>query len=247
MFQNNNYFKRPSRVGGMATPLGVYLTTGNLRAGAGDLGLFLTGVIMTVFYIFIFQIIDISFNIFPVLADDTSVGLFIDILILFLFLFFLRLSPLAGYHAAEHQTINAMENNLDLNLYIVSRMQRFHPRCGSNLVALFVSAQIIIVILTPLFWGDFSLLLITFIALVYLTWRPLGRIVQLFFTTKKPNNNQLLSGIKAGEEILKKYNLNPYYKAPFLKKIWNMGLLQVIGGWFITFFIVYLIDLLIGQ
>ena len=37
---------RPPRCGGMATPLGVYLTTGMVRAGAGDLGLFLAGALM---------------------------------------------------------------------------------------------------------------------------------------------------------------------------------------------------------
>lgn len=247
MFQKNNQLKRPLRVGGMATPLGVYLTTGNLRAGAGDLGLFFTGVIMTVFYILIFYIINIFFALFPFLAEDISANVFIDIIILFLFLFFLRLSPLSGYHAAEHQTINAIENNLELNPVIVARMQRFHPRCGTNIVALLISAQIMIAILTPLFLLDFSLLLIIFITLVSLTWRPLGRMVQLFFTTKKPSNNQILSGIKAGEDILRKYNSNPYYKANFFKKLWNVGLLQVIGGWFITFLIIYLIDLWTGQ
>ena len=35
---------KPASIAGMATPLGVYLTTGNLRSGPGDLGLFLGGI-----------------------------------------------------------------------------------------------------------------------------------------------------------------------------------------------------------
>ena len=41
-FLTNNL--RPPSVGGMATPLGVYLTTGSLNGGAGSFGLYLTGI-----------------------------------------------------------------------------------------------------------------------------------------------------------------------------------------------------------
>ena len=232
------------RIGGMATPLGVYMTTGNLRAGAGDLGLFLTGAMMTVFYVIVIYIINFILILFPSLSE-INLELVIDVVILFLFLLLLRLSPLAGYHAAEHQTINAIENNLDLRLETVSRMQRFHPRCGSNLVALFICSEILIILLTPLFLLDFSLLLVAVCFCLFIVWKPAGKMIQIFFTTKKANNSQLLSGIKAGNELLNKYRTNSYYKVNFVTRIWNIGLLQVMAGWFITFFIFYGIDRLL--
>src|SRR5579862_3821292 len=42
---------RPPMVGGMATPFGVYLTTGSIRAGAGHLALITTGMILFVLII----------------------------------------------------------------------------------------------------------------------------------------------------------------------------------------------------
>ncbi len=48
---NQNFFIKvstklikPDTLGGLATPLGVYITDGKHQAGAGNLGLFLTGL-----------------------------------------------------------------------------------------------------------------------------------------------------------------------------------------------------------
>jgi CBS domain-containing protein len=47
---------RPPMVGGMATPLGVWLTDGHISAGAPTFGLFLSGILMGLCYIFSYAV-----------------------------------------------------------------------------------------------------------------------------------------------------------------------------------------------
>ena len=57
------------------------------------------------------------------LTTATRIGL--NLLALTLFLLLMRVSRLAGYHAAEHQTVHAMERNETLVPEIVCRMPRW--------------------------------------------------------------------------------------------------------------------------
>ena len=122
----------PPHIGGMATPLGVHLTTGTVRAGASDLGLFLTGAMLMSFnYVAgaILALVALVVQFFagpasPIYAFIAGIGLvpnaerwpaYADYTLLVagvqfvLFLELMRISPLSGYHAAEHQTVNAIE------------------------------------------------------------------------------------------------------------------------------------------
>lgn len=225
--------ERPPRVGGLATPLGVYMTTGHLRAGVGDASLFLTGVVMTL----------LLWGVLWLLTGlEWLIGTHLPNAALFLivtlsFLTSLRFSPLAGYHAAEHQTIAAIERGLPLVPAVVKAMPRVHPRCGSNIVAIAILAQGLIQVLAPwLEWDPYMALavLTIVIGLVLLGWRPLGFYLQALFTTRPASERQIVSGISAGEELLKRYPIYRDYRASWWRRVWNFGILQIICGWLVT-------------
>ncbi|MDI6826982.1 MAG: DUF1385 domain-containing protein [Armatimonadota bacterium] len=232
---------RPPTVAGMATPLGVYLTTGHVRAGAGDIGLFLSGVsLMLLNYLAIGLV-----SVFAWLLEKTSglpcwsvlvspvpqtvplmsvlksivVGSFAPV-----FLILLRLAPLSGYHAAEHQVVHAIENGEALTPERVRMQPRVHPRCGTNIVA----AATLFLILGKIF----SIEVATIIAVLILvtSWKVIGGYFQYYITTKPPNEKQLTSGIRAGEELLARYRSNPSQYVTGWRRVWNTGMPQVMLG-----------------
>lgn len=216
---------RPAAIGGMATPLGVYLTTGHLKAGVGFWGLFLTGALLT----FMSWAIGLAFH-QAQLASGIQLPAPVEaVASLALFLVILRFSPLAGYHAAEHQTVNAIERGEPLTAESVSAMPREHPRCGTNLMALLFGAQLLLPLL-----AEEPLWLLPSVALLYLTWRKVGGYLQRIFTTKPARRYQLISGIRAGEELLRAYEERPSYRASRLKRFWHMGLVQILSGAFVA-------------
>jgi len=232
---------RPPLIGGMATPLGVYLTTGALRAGAGHLGLLLTGVFMGT-RIILTQIIitvvcllidrwrnaphEISYVELYQRAEalpPLSIGLVFTLCSIFLFMLLIRLSGLAGYHAAEHQVVHAIERAEPLIPEIVRTMPRPHPRCGTNLVVGFGLLYFSLMHLPR----EVSLY---GVALTVLFWKRVGAWMQQHFTTKPANDKQLLNGIRAGEELLRQYREHPEPPSSLFQRIVNMGLPQVLAG-----------------
>ncbi|MBC7327268.1 DUF1385 domain-containing protein [bacterium] len=230
---------RPRTVGGMATPLGVYLTTGYLSAGAGALGLFLTGAIFAIFILAAFYITDgiaylvQLFTPLPLYALKNSPPIggynpldiwyyLCGVFEVFLFLLFLRLSPLTSYHGAEHKVVNTIEAGEPLQLEIVRKMPKEHPRCGTNLA--------VFILLTFLIYEVTQSLLLAFV-ISLLSWRYLGMLVQRYITTKEPSDAHLLNGIKAGEELLRKFKEFPHPAPSIAQRIWNMGILYVIAGY----------------
>lgn len=212
---------RPAKIGGMATPLGVYLTTGHLTAGAGFWGLFLNGFSLTALNFVIllgFHQLQTHFGWQIPEAVETVIALG-------LFLVALRLSPLAGFHAAEHQTVNAIEQGEPLDIDTVAAMPREHPRCGTNLMALLFSAELLLPLL-----AEKPLWLLPTLALLWLSWRKVGGWLQRIFTTKPARRYQLLSGLRAGEALMRAYQLQPAYRANRFRRFWNTGLLQILAG-----------------
>lgn len=234
---------RPPSVGGMATPLGVYLTTGSIKAGAPAIGLFLTGV---VFALFILSAMYITDGLAYIVQLYTPLPLYaikhsppiggvnpLDIWYyltgafeLGLFLLFLRLSPLSAYHGAEHKVVNTIEAGEPLEIEIVRRMPKEHPRCGTNLAVL--------LLVTFLIYQISNSILLAF-GIALLSWRYLGMSVQRYITTKEPPDIYLLKGIKAGEELLKKYRTSPHSKPGIAERIWNTGIFYVIAGYTLIF------------
>lgn len=239
---------RPPMVAGMATPLGVHLTTGSITAGAGNLGLYLAGVGMMIMLeaargavVLLAMLLDKVFSThLLIMAASPPVGnlsfaaLRVDIvpyammaLQIILFLLFLRLSPVAGYHAAEHQVVHAIEAGEPLVPGIVTRMPRAHPRCGTNLMAAFTLFIIVASVL-----GNQTGVLIAFLV-VLAGWRAIGYYLQQYITTKPPAPKHVQNGIKVGEELLAKYRAEPNKPADGWTRIWNMGIIQVAIG-FVT-------------
>lgn len=236
---------RPGMVGGMATPLGVYLTTGSIRSGANPWALALTGATMFVIFLAGRLMVIGGLELLEkrgVLVPDSALGAFDIIPLAFLLLAF-RLSPISGIHAAEHQVVHAIERDEPLALEIVKRMPRVHPRCGTNIA---VGATLFLLIAeTP--WiplADLRLLVAIIVAAFF--WRPVGNWVQNFLTTRPASDKQLLNGIAAGEELLMAYATGRLSRPSPLVRLINSGILHVISGSFAAYGIFYLLATLLG-
>ncbi len=238
---------RPPRIGGMATPFGVYLTTGNHRAGVGDFALMTTGVMMALCLVaarlltfLALSIADAITNTRLLSAYLTGIGTmppapwggsWLDLIPwgeMLLFFLIMRMLPLTGYHGAEHQVVHAIERGEDLVPEAVSRMPLEHPRCGTNLAALVLLLTIIVVSHAP------APLMVVLVISTLLFWRQAGMLLQRLFTVKRPTPKQLLSGLKAGRELLERFQHQPSRFAPLPIQIWNMGFLQVLVGAWLT-------------
>jgi hypothetical protein len=219
---------RPAMVGGMATPFGVYLTNGAVGAGAGGLGLVLTGVLL-------FGLLQgASLAAFGLAVwlnhleqPDWLVNGVNNILPAVIFLVAMRLIPLSGTHAAEHQVVHAIERGEELKPEIVRRMPRVHPRCGTNLAAgatLFLG-----IFLSPWVESWELRFFVAAFATLYL-WKRLGSLMQLFITTKPASDKQIRSGIRAGQELLDRYATSRISMPSVPVRIWRSGMLHVMLG-----------------
>jgi len=240
---------RPNSIGGMATPFGVYLTDGSLQAGASNLALVASGAAMGLTFVLATLLVNggliLAQRYVPLLnlgnydlapfaeAHDVRTTLFsvgTQLVLYFTFLTTMRATILAGYHAAEHQTVHAIERFEPLVPEVVSRMPRAHPRCGTNLMAavtLFLLLQCLIRVLPGFDWSSAEIVagLTTM-----LTWRSVGTFLQERFTTRAASQTQLQSGIAAGAELMAKYLSSPPVRPGLWRRIWCMGLLQSLAG-----------------
>ncbi len=158
------------------------------------------------------------------------------------FLFFfaiLRLTPLAGYHAAEHMTVHAIEAGCELTEDNVRRMPRVHGRCGSNILGGLLPLLILVPITRYYPW---YLVVPGALAGGYLLRQVLGTAVQWLFTTGPPSPRQLRAGVEAGRSLLRKHNAAMGARMSRLQVARNRGLVHVL----ITMVIVMAIHLLIG-
>ena len=238
---------RPPLVGGMATPLGVWLTDGRFSGGAPNLGLFLTGLILSVgLMLSTALIVAGAWAIRPewgVMAYSGRLGAAVDpssvfntvtaLIQSFLFLMFFRVLPLSGVHAAEHQTVWALERGLPLTVENVRQMPRAHPRCGTNLVALGGLLTIGIQHLpeiTP------NWILVVFVA-AFFGWRNLGTALQTHFMTRPATDEQIEGGIRAANEVMEKYQAQPFAAAPLPLRLLNNGMIWSAAGMVLGLFV----------
>ena len=233
---------RPPLVAGMATPLGVYLTTGSVRGGANNLGLFLTGaslMLMIAAAALIVSGLQSAFQAVTGIRADVflasppltmrlnvyDLALYIQMgLTIAIMLLLLRLSPLSGFHAAEHMTVHAIEAGEALTPDNVRRMPRVHSRCGTNLLA---AAGIFLIIAMR---SNSELAVLLALVVVVVGWRAVGGWLQYFVTTKNPSEKQLANGVDAGNQLLTQFQQRPNYRAHGFDRIWNMGFLQTASG-----------------
>ena len=231
---------RPPSVGGMATPLGVWLTDGRLQGGAPPFGLFLSGLVLSGCFAFAQLVMLLALSAlnkdWAAMFNSGRVGLnaeggdIFNLLVTgtqgVLFLLALRLTPMSGIHAAEHQTVWAIERGLELTPENVGQMPRAHPRCGTNLMAL-VGLVTILLQHLPSFNGTWVLFSLIF---TFFFWRQFGTALQEHLTTRPATREQLESGIKAGRELMEKYQSQQYAPKPLVFRLLNSGMLLSFAG-----------------
>lgn len=239
----------PPRLGGMATPLGVYLTDGVRTGGVGFWGLFLTGLALSVMAVGAQATIShlLPNRVWAWLESPTHspalaawLSEMTALLPACLIFVFLRLSPMAGTHAAEHQVVHCIERGLPLLPDWVRTMPRVHPRCGTNL---FVGITLFLLLFLGAFCASQSarfgladsatLALALSAPLTLALWRRLGGWVQQHLATRPATDRQIESAIRAAEDVLARRAASfspPRFRA--VRRIWTMGLLQVLLGYF---------------
>jgi hypothetical protein len=238
---------RPPIIGGMATPIGVHLTTGGVSGGVGAQGLFLTGLGMFVASfgaaLLTQPLVDRVILLPP--EWQASAKLFLETVgQLVVFLGFIHFSPMAGYHAAEHQVVHALERGEPLQVPYVQKMPRVHPRCGTNIVAGGTLFWIGGTALQP--WlGEFAFLLSGLLTLV--CWRVWGEWLQQYVTTKPATDAQIEDGIRAANELLAQYNTWGFQPITPLQRLWNMGFLPIFVGFGVGYGTIYLLYCLFPQ
>jgi len=231
---------RPPTIGGMATPFGVYLTTGVVRAGPGDLGLIVTGMLLFALLTLASLPADyVQEAMMRVGYREAAANTVAEAVLLLLFALLMRIVPISRTHAAEHQVVHAIERGEELTPEIVRRMPRVHPRCGTNLA---VGASLFLGIATNrLLIPDETTRLLTALVLTLLLWRRLGSLVQQYITTAPAHERHIQMGIRSGEELLRKYVQAPVVSASFPRKILNSGMLHVMAGSLLCSGLVYLV------
>jgi hypothetical protein len=212
---------RPRLVGGMATPFGVYLTNGVVRAGAGSFALVTTGIALFAAFL-LANLAAMSVAEALAIGEGPAAALALG-----LFLLTIRLAPLSGTHAAEHMVVHAIERGEDLTPAIVARMPRVHPRCGTN-IATGMGIFLALAMGLPIESEPARLTIAVLVAAV--SWRPVGSLMQRFVTTKRPSPRQIDDGIRAGTELLRRHQSDGHGAPSLPQRIWNMGVIQIMTG-----------------
>ncbi len=237
----------PPRISGSAMPGGVFMSTGNVRSPEGITGeLWLVGtgttialmgacgmvltyivswVLQQVYGIpFVQVLLMVQTTIEPAAGPWVDVGL--NLLILLSFLTLMRITPLSGYHAAEHKVIGAIEHFGEPTRERARMMPRAHRRCGTNLLAGLLP---LLVLSEPLYRISPVLAVVA----VVLGWQfrfVVGYFIQAIFATKEPTDRQLDAALRSGRSVLERWREKVGERVPPLISFWRRGMLQMFGG-----------------
>lgn len=219
---------RPSMIGGMASPFGVYLTTGTVSGGVPQWALMATGATM---YLLLAAGELAAQGLTTALGSRAPAWATSDgaqlALVFGIFALGMRLIPMSGIHAAEHQVVHAIERGEELHYDIVARMPRVHPRCGTNLAAgLFIFLSFFAITEIP----SVEIRAMVGALAAFLLWRRIGSVLQYYVTTKPPTRRHLESGIRAGHQLLERYARTKVAHPSPLRYLWATGLLHVMAG-----------------
>jgi hypothetical protein len=192
-----------------------------------------------------------------VLPPDPSFNTAAVGMLLFPLLF--RLSWVTGYHAAEHQVVHAIEAGDDLLPDVVRDKPRVHPRCGTNIVAAVTIIQTfwwlgslehsqetspLMRFLRALSVSLSDLLPLLSLAVMFFYWRRIGGWLQQHVTTRPATAELIESGLRAGKQVMERYQLAARFQPRRWQRVWNMGLLQVSAGWALVFGGLWLLQLM---
>ena len=218
---------RPPMVGGMATPMGVYLTNGSIAAGAKGWALVLTGMAMTSMLLLGVVATALLLRVLPAATPNWMSVAIMNLLPVALFFLQVRISPIAATHGAEHMVVHAIERGEALKPEIVKRMPRVHPRCGTNLAigALLFTGLVQATWSTLEEFGALVALLLTMAV-----WRPIGNLFQQHVTTRQPRDKDVESAIAAAEELIGKYKASERRVPTIGSRLLASGLPMIIIG-----------------
>ena len=239
---------RPTMIGGMATPWGVYLTNGSIQAGVGNRALVGTGALMGALLTLAFLGLGIAAHMIDTRLGSEVMAAFYSepshstvatlpsllarALPMLVFLLLIRALPLAQFHAAEHQAVHAMERGEPLHPDVVKRMPRVHPRCGTNIMAaglVFTAGFHGLQMVGGGWIGPTDSALLAALASL-LIWRRVGAFLQTYFTTRTAGARHIASGLAAAEDLERKFQQSPPERPRILRRIWCMGLVQILVG-----------------
>lgn len=234
---------RPRQAGGMATPFGVYLTTGDVSAGAGPVALAATGALLFLLITVCTLAVYWFWQSVPLRAPGWAIGALLQFGPAVLFFAALKVLPLTRVHGAEHKVVHAIERGEPLTLEAARRMPRVHPRCGTNLA---VGAMLFIV-LVNLSWPHVQELGALFALLATLMlWRPVGAVFQHYLTTSEPTDRQLEAALAVGRELVERYRASPRRRASFAMRLASSGLPWILLGAMATAIALYSVGLVTG-
>jgi CBS domain-containing protein len=233
---------RPPTIGGMATPFGVYLTTGTVNGGVAQWALVFTGLVMGLLWMVSAIVTNFVANRYLTHAPDWLAGDAMLVMLVGIFMIGMRLIPLSGIHAAEHQTVHAIERGEDLSLEIVRRMSRVHPRCGTNLAA---GAYLFMGIVSAAPPADAAIYAGGAFVATLLFWRRIGSVLQYYVTTRPATDRQLELGIAAGKDLLEKYSRSRVTAPSIPQRLWNSGLFHVMAGASLCYGLVRLLEMVL--
>ncbi|WP_100013015.1 DUF1385 domain-containing protein [Lentibacillus sediminis] len=128
---------------------------------------------------------------------------------------FMKITPIAKYHAAEHMAASAYDEDPDLTLEKVKKQPRTHKNCGTNLV-IPVSACFCILFFA---FGDALWVFLVSWSIGYEIWRgepkiiwgavlAIGKVAQYYLFTSKPEEKHLMVAIEALRGLEEKENEN---------------------------------------
>lgn len=231
-------------VGGMATPFGVHLTAGVTSAGVPQMALVSTGVLMCLLLVLSILVTEaVVVRMETVRWAVAYAGAVNGVLPFALFLLGMRLLPISGIHAAEHKVVHAIERGEPLVPDVVRRMPRVHPRCGTNLA---VGATLFLGLATSR-WADETTRLAVACVVTLFFWQRLGSLLQYYATTKRPSERQLAMGIRAGKELIVKYQHARTWVPNIWQRMWHSGMLHVMAGSIVTYQLARLLLRLVGR
>jgi hypothetical protein len=234
------------RIGGTAMPGGVHFSSGNYGTGPSYL-LFLTGITviatgaaaMVLAYVLawlggyltgrplsdaLMGLANSSdFHYLPLVQVGTN------LLIFLCFLVVLRVSPMSGYHGAEHKVVHCLEIYGVLDRDLAWTCPRAHRRCGTTLLAGFLPVLLVALPLAALpLWGPPAAVAV--VAVCWFTRFRVGAAVQQVFTTKEPTAHQLDTALRAAEVLLERWRRDPTRKLPLWQSLWVRGYPQMVAG-----------------
>ena len=218
--------------GGMATPFGIRIYTAIAHSGVTDLQMFITGAVYSLI-IFASQYAVGYWQTTNEIILDSSVKSVAGIA---LYLLALRFTPIASIHASEHQVIHAMEKGEDLTPESVKSQNRVHPRCGTNLMALFLVFGLLVGLIGKMPIASWAQFAITIPAFMLSSWSStsIGRFLQKHFTTKTARDQDIDKAIEAGFEHNTRFvqyvwkNDMPSDIKSFIMNLKNSGMIHMI-------------------